>query len=450
MPNPPFDKNDVYKKGRAVPRRRVSRMAGLGGMAAGIAGNVVAGGLRQLASGKRPEMSDLFMTPANALKLTRQLSNMRGAAMKMGQMISMDSDFLPKEFSDILARLRAEAQHMPYAQLEAVLNREWGEGWKKRFKSFQWHPIAAASIGQVHRGALPNGDVLAIKVQYPGVKESIDSDINNVAGLLKVSGLIPAHMDLKPVIEEGRKQLHAEADYIREAKYMMRFGQALADNPNFVVPTYYPDFSTDKILAMSFIESEPIESLIEAPQESRDRAAELLLDLTLRELFELKMMQTDPNFANYRYNEKTKAIVLLDFGASTDIESGLSEKYAEIMRIALEGERDEVFDLLVRLSFIPPEIPPQYKSKFLEMIETILEILQKDAPFDFGENGVVAQLQDDAMAIAANRDLWHVPPADMIFIQRKLGGLYLLATRLKAKVNVNRLMRRYLELTPPP
>ena len=437
-------KEGPHKKGKAVPTRRFSRMAGLGGMAAGIAGNMVAGGVKQVASGKRPKVSDLFMTPANALKLTRQLSNMRGAAMKMGQMMSMDSDFLPKEFSDILASLRAEAQHMPRSQLDAVLTAEWGKGWEDRFASFQPHPIAAASIGQVQRADLPGGKALAIKVQYPGVKNSIDSDINNVAGLLKISGLIPSQMDLTPIIEEGRKQLHEEADYIREAEFMTRFGKALVDNPNFEVPSYYPEYSTDKVLAMSFIESDPIEALMDAPQDERDRAAELLLDLTLRELFEFKIMQTDPNFANYRYNQKTRAIVLLDFGASREIEDHISKNYHDIMRTILDGNHHEVFRALARMGFIPAEMEPRYKSKFLDMIEIILGPLQKDASFDFGENGLAVQLQEDAMRIAANRSLWHVPPAEIIFIQRKLGGLYLLATRLRARVNVNRLMREYL------
>jgi len=184
-----MEKPDKEKDGRAVPSRRTSRVLGLGRMAAGIAGSVAMSGAKQLASGQRPKLSDLVLTPRTAKKLTQQLSEMRGAAMKIGQMISMDSgDFLPDEFADILAKLRSDAQHMPRAQLHGVLTDEWGADWRVQFKSFQEQPMAAASIGQVQRAELRSGERLAIKVQYPGVRSSIDSDVNNVAGLLKMSG----------------------------------------------------------------------------------------------------------------------------------------------------------------------------------------------------------------------------------------------------------------------
>ena len=341
------------KTGRAVPSRRLSRLAGLGGMAANIAGGIAVNGVKQLASGKRPKAADLFMTPANAMKLTKQLSNMRGAAMKIGQMISMDSgDFLPKEFADILSRLRADAQHMPGRQLQQVLSAEWGEGWIKKFELFQVRPIAAASIGQVQRAVLPSGEELAIKVQYPGVRESIDSDVKNVAALLRLSGLVPPEMDVKPIIEEGRIQLHQEADYVREAEYLNRFREILSGDDNFQVPEFYPELSTDKVLAMSFIKSRPIEEMIDAPQAVRDRIVSLLMSLTLRELFEFKLMQTDPNFANYRLNEDTNQIVLLDFGATREIEADLSESYKSLMLATLSGKAEAVFDQMADLSLI--------------------------------------------------------------------------------------------------
>jgi predicted unusual protein kinase regulating ubiquinone biosynthesis (AarF/ABC1/UbiB family) len=125
-------------------------------------------------------MSDLLLTPTNATRVADQLSHLHGAAMKLGQMISMDAgDVLPPELTSILARLRDNAHHMPPQQLDEVLIGEWGRGWRRRFQSFQAHPIAAASIGQVHRAEIPDGRVLAIKVQYPGVASSIDADAHN-------------------------------------------------------------------------------------------------------------------------------------------------------------------------------------------------------------------------------------------------------------------------------
>ena len=433
--------------GRAVPSRRLSRLAGLGGMAAGIAGNVALNGAKQFASGKRPKASDLFLTSANAMKLTQQLSNMRGAAMKIGQMISMDSgDFLPKELADILARLRASAQHMPATQLAKVLKSEWGEDWLTRFEHFQTRPIAAASIGQVHRAILPDGADVAIKVQYPGVRESIDSDVKNVAALLKISGLVPASMNVKPIIEEGRSQLHQEADYIREADYLCRFGALLSAEDEFQVPHYYEALSTDKVLAMSYIESRPIEAMMDAPQEVRDRIVYLLMSLTLRELFEFKLMQTDPNFANYRYNDETEQIVLLDFGATREISEGLSAEYRQLMETCLSGNVENIMTHIAKMGLIPADISGEPRDIISDMIAMSVAPLSRDEEFDFGSNSIATDLRDRGMEIAGNRELWHVPPAETVFLQRKLGGMYMLATRLRARINVARLIRDHLAM----
>ena len=431
--------------GKAVPFRRLSRLAGLGGMAASIAGGMAVNGAKQFASGKRPSMTDLMMTPSNARKVTAQLSNMRGAAMKIGQMISMDSgDILPKEFAEILARLRSDAQHMPKAQLDNVLTEQWGEGWKARFKSFQYQPIAAASIGQVQRATGLKGEALAIKVQYPGVRESIDSDVNNVASLLKMTGLVPSGLDTAPLIEEGRRQLHQEADYLREAAYLELFAKLLAGDDNFDVPVYFPELSTDRILTMSYIESLPIEALLDAPQEARDRVVSLLIEFLLRELFEFGAMQTDPNFANYRYNSRAQRLVLLDFGASREVGADMAASYKNIMRAALSGNTQASFDAAAHIGFISADMPQRFKTAILDIIDTALEPLRVNAPFDFGNNALAARMRDKALALAGEKELWHLPPPETVFIQRKIGGMYMLATQLRARVNVRALMIKYV------
>jgi len=402
-------------------------------------------GAQQLASGKRPKMSDLLLTPSNARKITKQLSTMRGAAMKLGQMISMDSgDFLPKELADILAQLRKDAQRMPRAQLDKALRSEWGEGWESQFLHFSYLPIAAASIGQVHQAHLREGERLAIKVQYPGVKESIDSDINNVAGLLRLTGLVPSHMDIKPLIEEGRIQLHQEADYEREADFLTRFGDLLAEDNNFHVPKFYPELSTERLLAMSYIESVPIEEMMTASQESRDRIAYLLMDLVMQELFEFKMMQTDPNFANYRYNKDAEQIVLLDFGASRELPEGVSKSYRNLLRASLSGDAQVSFNAAMDMGFMPNDLSSKNKMAIMELIDMAIEPLRHDQVFDFGDNQIALKMREQGMALAGERELWHLPPSETVFIQRKLGGMYLLATRLKAKVNIRGLMKKYL------
>src|SRR6056300_1705034 len=198
----------MTEESRPVPRSRARRMGKFARLAGGVAGNMLAHGARQVVTGKRPRARDLLMTPANARRLTKQLSEMRGAAMKLGQILSMDSgDFLPKELADILATLRNSAYTMPEHQLEEMLQSAFGEGYGAKLKNFERRPFAAASIGQVHRLQTRDGRDAVLKIQYPGVRESIDSDVDNLAALLRFSGLLPKHIDLKPLLAEVKVQL---------------------------------------------------------------------------------------------------------------------------------------------------------------------------------------------------------------------------------------------------
>ncbi|MEL7488035.1 MAG: AarF/UbiB family protein, partial [Pseudomonadota bacterium] len=183
-------------KGAAVPRRRLSRAARFGGLAAGVAGDVALRGAGRALRGERPDLGSLLLTPANAARIADELAKLRGAAMKIGQLVSMDAgDLLPPEFAEIMARLRATAAPMPGRQLKSVLTENWGRDWLRRFDAFDVRPLAAASIGQVHRARTNDGRDLAIKIQYPGVRASIDSDVDNVATLINLSGLLPKDTD---------------------------------------------------------------------------------------------------------------------------------------------------------------------------------------------------------------------------------------------------------------
>jgi predicted unusual protein kinase regulating ubiquinone biosynthesis (AarF/ABC1/UbiB family) len=146
--------------------------------------------------------------------------------------------------------------------------------------------ITAAPIGQVHRAVLPDGRVLAVKVQYPGVRASIDADVDNLATLLRLSHLLPPTLDLAPLLAEAKRQLADEADYLREGAQMRAYGERLSDDARYVVPALRDDLTTTDVLTMEFVEGRPIEALADAPQDVRDRAMTMLIELVLRELFE--------------------------------------------------------------------------------------------------------------------------------------------------------------------
>lgn len=428
----------------------MSRLALFGGMASGVLGGMLVDGALQVARGRRPSVSELLLTPGNALRVTQQLAHLRGAAMKVGQLISMDAgELLPMELTEILSRLREDAQHMPAAQLNATLKQQWGEGWRSRFAQFSATPLAAASIGQVHRAKTPDGRELAIKIQYPGVRDSIDSDVDNVGALLRLSGLLPKGLDIAPLLVAAKQQLHEEADYVREGECLLNFRQLLKDSPEFLVPDLAADFSTEHVLAMTFVKGVPIEALASHSQELRDRVAATLIELVLREMFEFQFMQSDPNFANYRYDVASGRVVLLDFGATRQLSTNVASQYRNLLKAGLAGNRDEVRTAALALGLFGEHMPRHHERKLLEMAELVFSALRTNPVFDFSDDTLLPALREHGMMMASEREFGHVPPIDVLFLQRKIGGMYLLASRLTARVDIAELLEPHLTSPAP-
>lgn len=431
-------------RSRAVPTGRASRAARMGGLAGGVLGSAAAAGARQLLQGRRPSPRDMFLTPSNARRLTQHLSQMRGAAMKMGQLLSLEAgDQLTPELAAVLRPLQAQAHVMPPAQLKQVLTRAWGADFTKRFKKFDVRPIAAASIGQVHRAQTHDGRDLAIKVQYPGIRDSIDSDLRNLASLLRVSGMVPKGLDLEPLLEDARRQLHEEADYDQEARSLIRFGDLLTTDPDFIVPAFFDDLSSRDILAMEFIPSDPIDTLDRADQTTRNRVAERLIDLMMREVFAFHLVQSDPNFANFRWQPETGKLVLLDFGATRRLSPDLVARARAILQPSLDNDLVAVATALADLGLLSDALPEKTRTEILGMVEMANAPMMHPDGFDFGNTSLVSDLRDRGMALGRDRSIRQVPPTEVLYLQRKAAGLFLLATRLGAQVNLRSVFQRY-------
>lgn len=435
---------------KAVPSGRLQRIGTFGRLVGGVAGGMAAEGARRLTSGEKISARDLVLTPGNVQRLTDRLSHLRGAAMKMGQMISLDSgDFLPKELSDILATLRDQANFMPARQLDGVLKEQWGNDWRKQFRWFNPRPIAAASIGQVHKAMTRDGQELAIKVQYPGVAQSIDSDVDNVMTLLKVAGFAPPELEIDKLLVAAKQQLHEEADYEREGAQMALYREKLADTPGFVVPTLHEELTRERILAMSFEDGVSIEELENEPDDRRDEVYGRLLRLVARELFDFGVMQTDPNFANFQYRPDTGEIVLLDFGACRDVDPDVSNGYREMLAAGLKSDRDEVREATIKAGFMMPIVAEKHPDRVNKMIEIVINEMREDAAFDFGDRAFIPLLREEGYAIAQDKETWAFPPVETLFVQRKVSGTALLGARLKARVNIRRITEEVLASTEP-
>ena len=426
-----------------VPTSRLSRLSKMGGLASRLAGNVLLEGAKQLSQGKSPSMQQLMMTPKNIGHVADKLSQLRGAAMKVGQMLSMDAgDLVPPELAEILAKLRSDAKAMPHKQLTQLLVQHWGRDWLAPFAQFELRPFAAASIGQVHLAYLDTGEKLAIKIQYPGIRDSIDSDIDNVASLLKVSRLIPANVKLDTLLAEAKAQLHNEADYQFEAQQIALYQQQLGDNPHFIVPKVYPQLSNNSILCMQFVEGVAIESVEHYPQDVRDKVACALMELCFKELFCFQLVQSDPNFANFQYQADRQKIVLLDFGATRTISDTLSQGYMQLMHGAIADDKQQMSNAAQQISFFQDAIDPQQKQLIIDIFYQACEPLRTQGAYDFGASDLAKRITQAGKAMSTQQNEWHTPPTDAIFIHRKLAGMYLLAAKLNANINVHALFNQ--------
>ena len=433
-------------KQRAVPKGRAQRFGKFARLAGGVAGNMLAHGTIQLASGKRPKVKDLLLTPKNAMRLTRQLAEMRGAAMKLGQILSMDTgDLLPRELGDILATLRNAGYAMPDTQLQEVLTQELGPDFEAKLKHFERRPFAAASIGQVHKLSTRRGQPAVLKVQYPGVRESIDSDVDNLATLLRVSGLLPKHMDMTPLLAEAKSQLYEEADYEQEARYLQAFVRGLGDDERFLLPRVIPHISASRVLGMTYVPGVPIEDVASEDAPERNRVVALLFELLMIELFQLRLVQTDPNFANYQYNPDTGQVVLLDFGASRRFSAALVRGYQDLLAGAVASDRRAMVKAAEKIGYALGPEGSRYRETLLELAEIALVPLTRSAPYDFGNSPIPRQLMDGIEPLKSNSEFWQVPPIDVAYIHRKIGGLFMLATRLNATVNVHKILLPWLK-----
>jgi predicted unusual protein kinase regulating ubiquinone biosynthesis (AarF/ABC1/UbiB family) len=429
---------------------RLERLARIGWMAGEFAAGGLAEGARRLVGSGAAEATNVFLTATNANRLARRLARMRGAAMKLGQLLSLEGDdLLPPEFARALATLRAAADTMPVSQVRRVLGREYGKGWQSRFRALDFEPIAAASIGQVHAAQTADGREVALKIQYPGVARSIDSDIDNLAAALRLTRVLPVDMDVSGLVAEAKHQLRQEADYLAEARNLRRYRECLADEPRVLVPGVHEDLTTSRILAMDRVRGLPIEDLrgAEHPQEVRDAVGSLLQRLLFRELFEFHFMQTDPNFANYLLEPETGRPALLDLGAAREIPRQLSRFYARLFRAALSKDREQLEHAAREIDFLPAEERRDRIEGLLDLILLVCEPLRTRGVYDFGSSDLAARAREAGFELAFGRGFLRPPPAETIFLHRKLAGTFLLCVRIRARFDARSLLEHCLERT---
>ncbi len=230
---------------------------------------------------------------------------------------------------------------------------------------------------------------------------------------------------------------------------MARYRELLADQHGFVVPQLHSGLTTGRILAMSFEGGSSIEELASEPPERRDAVFARLLRLVARELFELGVMQTDPNFANYRFRKDTGEIVLLDFGACRAVDPNVANNYRAMLDAGLAADRERAIETAICAGFMHARVAEKYPERTRRMFDIVIGEMGRDAPFDFGDRAFVPLLREEGMAIAKDRETWIIPPIETLFVQRKVSGTALLGARLGAVVNVREIVEEVLGATEP-
>ncbi|XP_017290864.1 atypical kinase COQ8B, mitochondrial [Kryptolebias marmoratus] len=425
-------------KERKVPATRISRLVNFGGLAVGLGIGAIAEVAKQSLGGKQKGdttalLDSPFLSEANAERIVSTLCKVRGAALKIGQMLSIqDNAFINPQLQRIFERVRQSADFMPTWQMVKVLQEDLGPDWREKLSSFEDKPFAAASIGQVHHGVLKDGREIAMKIQYPGVAESIQSDINNLMSVLKMSVVLPEGLFPDSSLEVLQRELSWECDYKREAECAKKFRSLLEGDEFFRVPEVIDELSAHRVLAMELVQGVPLDRCEDLDQETRNQICFNILQLCLRELFEFRFMQTDPNWANFFYNSDTNKVFLLDFGACRGYPEAFTDDYIQVVHAASVGDRDTVLSKSKDMKFLTGFETKAFMDAHVEAVMILGEAFASSEPFDFGTQSTTKRIQDLVPVMLRHR--LTPPPEETYSLHRKMAGSFLICSKLKARI----------------
>ncbi|TDD81426.1 AarF/ABC1/UbiB kinase family protein [Actinomadura darangshiensis] len=336
-----------------LPRRAVTRSAKLASLPIGFAGRTALG-MGKRTFGRPAEAVAMEIQTRTAEQLFKVLGELKGGAMKLGQMLSIFEAALPPEIAGpyraTLTKLQEAAPPLPASTVHRVLEEFLGADWRDYFESFDDEPAAAASIGQVHRAVWHDGRAVAVKVQYPGAGKALISDFNQLARLGRLFGVLMPGLDVKSMLAELKERVAEELDYTIEAESQTLFRNAYLDDPDFYVPEVIAQ--SGDILISEWMDGTALSKIIsEGDQETRDHAALLYCRFLLSGPKRSGMLHGDPHPGNFRLLDDGR-LGVLDFGAVDRIPGGFQKRLGLLLRIGTMADIDEVEDALRREDFI--------------------------------------------------------------------------------------------------
>ncbi|MEO8554981.1 MAG: AarF/ABC1/UbiB kinase family protein, partial [Kofleriaceae bacterium] len=369
-------------RGRGIAAGRLGRIARLSRLSARLSASWFGSRIRRLfARGERRVQLDSAARKAAAERVAHEMGQMKGAIMKLGQMMSFVSDDIPVEYRAALASLQHAAPAMAFPLVRDVAERELGMPLERAFARFDSEPLAAASIGQVHRAALADGTEVVVKIQYPGVAEAIRADLANAGMLYQMMAMFYPALDPKPVVDELRSRITEELDYVNEARSQGEFGKLYANHPFIRIPKVITSHSTARVLTSEYIAGRRFAEILADDPAAKNRWAEILYRFVFGSIIRHGVFNGDPHPGNYLFDDDGR-VAFLDFGCVKWFPPGMMADWQALVRAHLGGARDGFRARAVALGFLT-ESSPIDADKLFRYFAYFYEPFEAAGPFHF-------------------------------------------------------------------
>lgn len=413
---------------------------------AGVVGSYLGYALQRAFLGEAESEAKLKATHTRAARrVAEEMKSLRGAAMKLGQTLSLQTGTLPDETLAEFAGLQMNAPPMHPSLVRVQFRRSMGAEPEEIFKEFVLEPFAAASLGQVHKALTHNGERVAVKIQYPGIRQSIENDFKLFRTFIRpaqTTGHVPAE-----AIDEVERQILAETDYEQEGRNIEFFRERLAPLPFVTVPRFLPSFSSEKVLTMTLMRGHHLDEFLarRPSQKLRDELGERLLDLFYFQLLKIGSLHADPHWGNYLFTSDAR-IALIDFGCAKHLTSEPVDYLRSVFLYPGSTHSSEFRELLENYyRDVGIKLLPATRRALIRFADNFYRRVYPPGPegaqpFDFGD----AKFLQDFLAESKNLVRTKGILTELIFMGRAEMGLYQTLHRLQARVHTSRVVRKYL------
>lgn len=432
------------KEIKSLPTSKIERAAKFAGTGVKIGANYV-----KHYAGKiiNPGQDKSELNKNNAEDIFNTLSTMKGSVLKLAQMLSMDKAILPKEYTDKFSLAQFSTPPISAPLINKTIKSSLGKSPSELFESFEPNAMAAASIGQVHR-ASANGKKLAVKIQYPGVRESISSDIQLVKPFaFKMFGLKEA--DFAEYVKEVEEKLLEETDYNLELQCGTEIATASAHIPNLKFAKYYPEFSSNRVLTMDWLEGKHMKEFLSTnpSQEVRNQMGQALWDFFDFQINQLQYLHADPHPGNFLFMEDG-SVGILDFGCAKKLPQDFYQLFAQLMNPSIITDKPKMEKVLTELNIVYPADSPKTRKLYIDTFTSVINKLAQpffSEEFDFGDKSYIESVYKMGESLGNIPELRNDKnprgSKHFIYLNRTYFGLYNLLADLGAKVKTqNRLV----------